>query len=235
MSSVAMPMPVSITRHVTASRASSFATSSATRPPGSVNLTALLSRFSRICMSMRPSVCTMVLSSGSTVSTWMRRSMASWLTSRSVETAVSFTSTWETSGCSLPAPILDRSRMSLISDSRCCPLSCTSSSFSTCWSVSGPQMRSSVASVMPRIALSGVRSSWLMLARNSSFRRAARARSVLASVSSSVRSATTVSRCARSEANCSRAFTSSETSLIAPMFMVGRLSNPGSTMNTWRT
>ncbi len=66
-----------------------------------------------------------------------------------------------------PASILDRSRMSLMSESRCRPEESMSCRYSSCLSLSSPNMRSSSASEKPMMALSGVRSSWDMLARNS--------------------------------------------------------------------
>ena len=68
---------------------------------------------------------------------------------------------------SLPASTLDRSRMSLIRLSRSWPASRTDRANSTCLAVRLPSGLS--ASSLARISrlLSGVRSSWLMLARNS--------------------------------------------------------------------
>ena len=63
-----------------------------------------------------------------------------------------------------PASILDRSRMSLIKASRCRPAPSTRSSGSrSCFSASAS---SRSISLTPMMALSGVRSSWLILARN---------------------------------------------------------------------
>ena len=66
-----------------------------------------------------------------------------------------------------PASILDRSRMSLMSDSRCRPDSRMSPRYSACLSLISPNIRSERTSEKPMIALSGVRSSCDMLARNS--------------------------------------------------------------------
>ena len=67
----------------------------------------------------------------------------------------------------LPASTLDRSRMSLISASRSLPAAWIVSANSTCWGCRLPSPFS--ASIRERISseFSGVRSSWLMLARNS--------------------------------------------------------------------
>ena len=66
-----------------------------------------------------------------------------------------------------PASILDRSRMSLMRDSRCRPDSRMSARYSACLSLISPNIRSASTSEKPMIALSGVRSSCDMLARNS--------------------------------------------------------------------
>ena len=71
------------------------------------------------------------------------------------------------SSVTVPDSILDRSRMSLISPRRSTPASWMSAANSTCLSVRLPWVFS--ASSFERISrlFSGVRSSWLMLARNS--------------------------------------------------------------------
>ena len=66
-----------------------------------------------------------------------------------------------------PASILERSRMSLMSESRCRPDSWMSFRYSACFSLISPNMRSVSTSEKPMIALSGVLSSCDMLARNS--------------------------------------------------------------------
>ena len=70
---------------------------------------------------------------------------------------------------SFPASIFERSRISLISPSRSCPPRCTQPSEASCSALSGPSTPASSASVNPRIAVIGVRSSWLTLARNRDF------------------------------------------------------------------
>jgi hypothetical protein len=57
--------------------------------------------------------------------------------------------------------------MSLIRESRCLPEDRMSCSYSACFSFTSPNIRSASTSEKPRIAFSGVRSSWDMLARNS--------------------------------------------------------------------
>ena len=68
---------------------------------------------------------------------------------------------------SLPASTLDRSRMSLIRLSRSWPASRTDRANSTCLAVRFPSGLSASSLARIRRLLSGVRSSWLMLARNS--------------------------------------------------------------------
>src|SRR5258705_3605178 len=66
-----------------------------------------------------------------------------------------------------PASTLDRSRMSLISDSKWRPEERMSSTYSFCLSFSSPKNFSSSTSEKPMIAFSGVRSSCETFARNS--------------------------------------------------------------------
>ncbi|MNT79813.1 hypothetical protein D3C72_2191920 [compost metagenome] len=69
-----------------------------------------------------------------------------------------------------PASIFDMSRMSLMTCRRCLPLSWMSRAYSEYFGEPiGPNMPASRISEKPRMALSGVRSSWLILARNSDF------------------------------------------------------------------
>ena len=66
-----------------------------------------------------------------------------------------------------PASIFDMSRMSLMTSSRYSPLSRMSREYSLYFSApSGPNIAASMISEKPMMALSGVRSSWLILARN---------------------------------------------------------------------
>ncbi|MNL70789.1 hypothetical protein D3C87_1958440 [compost metagenome] len=67
-----------------------------------------------------------------------------------------------------PASIFDMSRISLMTLSRCLPLSWMSRAYSEyLGEPTGPNMPVKRISEKPRMALSGVRSSWDMLARNS--------------------------------------------------------------------
>ncbi|MNS36239.1 hypothetical protein D3C72_684260 [compost metagenome] len=73
----------------------------------------------------------------------------------------------------LPASILDRSNTSLISSSRWRALRKTRSRPWRCLALTSPRLPFMTSSVKPRIEFMGVRSSWLMLARNSLFSRLA--------------------------------------------------------------
>ncbi len=91
-----------------------------------------------------------------------------------------------------PASILDRSRMSLSSVKRCAPLR----RMVCAWPrrSRGSRSPSRSRSAKPRMAVSGVRSSWLMLARNSLLARLADASARLARPRSRVRAETRASR-----------------------------------------
>ena len=70
------------------------------------------------------------------------------------------------SSVSLPASIFEKSRMSLISESKVWPASKATVRYSR-WR--GLSSVSSTSSAMPRMAFIGVRISWLMLARKAPF------------------------------------------------------------------
>ena len=119
-----------------------------------------------------------------------------------------------------PASILERSSTSLIRRSRCLPLVWMSASGSPNSAGTGPYSPSVSISVKPRIAFSGVRSSWLMLARNSDFALlACSSRSLSAPSSRAARRCSSSSRassrevalsCAASSPNSSRLRTVTE-------------------------
>ena len=88
----------------------------------------------------------------------------------------------------------DTSSRSLISASRCCPDPCTNASWRCCSSFNGPASPPCSTVVKPRIEFSGVRSSWLIVARNSDLRRSSSRSRRFASDSSRVRSCTRCSR-----------------------------------------
>src|SRR3546814_3771990 len=78
-------------------------------------------------------------------------------------------SDWSSDGA---LPIFDRSRMSLMIDSRWLALRRMSSEYSRyCGFPSGPKRPCSMISEKPMMAFSGVRSSWLMLARKADLAR----------------------------------------------------------------
>ena len=79
----------------------------------------------------------------------------------------SFMFTLDSSSSILPASTLERSRISLISWSRWRPLTSTLLMYLVCFSFSSPKVWSHRISEKPIMALRGVRSSWLILARNS--------------------------------------------------------------------
>ncbi len=136
--------------------------------PCSVNLTALASRFLRICCRRWLSASSWVGASGAALISRARPfctaigSKVSFRRCSTLDTArfSSTSSTW-------PASIRDRSRMSLINASRSLLDEWIAWAYLTCSAVSVPSLLS--ASSLARISalLSGVRSSWDMLARNS--------------------------------------------------------------------
>ncbi len=136
--SAAMPMPVSHTVNVTVCCSTSPVTSSPTRPPLGVNLTALESRLTRICLSRRSSawIVSIVLSSVELMLT--RCISASCVTMRRLVWQIRPTSIRAISSSSRPASIFERSRISLIRVSRCRPLSSMPRSDSPCFGVTGP-------------------------------------------------------------------------------------------------
>ena len=136
-----------------------------TVPPSGVNLMALEARLSSICFTLPGSASTspasttvdcsamlFVAASGSIV-------LMTWSTDSATDIMLSRSSIW-------PASTFERSRMSLIKPSRCLPLV-------VIWptnrlrvaSSNCPSLASLSSSEKPMIELSGVRSSWLMLAR----------------------------------------------------------------------
>src|SRR6185295_964554 len=169
-SSAGMPMPVSSTlKRVRSRPLSRFCASSILTTPRSVNLIALLVRLSRIWVSARRSVLTMISpfcaasSNFSPLASPSGRNPA-LTSSRTLRHATG-------SGCSstLPDSIFARSSRSLISDSRCLELDWIVVSCFACSGLSGPGSFISIVPVKPMIAFSGVRSSCDMLARKRSF------------------------------------------------------------------
>ncbi len=170
-------MPVSLTRKATTgpprttppgTSSSGAGSTDSSTPPRSVNFTALDSRLRSTCRSRESSVSRSAGAPGAVVIVnsrpfWpvMGRKVAStysmsWRSvTRSGETSI------------FPASTFDRSRMSLMSCSRSEPAEWMMPAYSTCF---GVRLREGFwASSWARMSrlLRGVRSSWLMLARNS--------------------------------------------------------------------
>ena len=186
----AMPMPVSVTAIRRKCWELSFplarvkgVISRVIFPDSGVNLTALLSRLIKTWRMRRLSTKTL----GSGLKEFLISNRMSFLSacclmkvrldlhreSRSV--GVQFSSIW-------PDSIFATSRMSLINSRRWeALLSTVCKALSWSWLIS-PKTCSCNPSVIPRIALRGVRSSWLILARNSSLRRVALDSSMLRSL-----------------------------------------------------
>ena len=167
-----MPMPVSRTVKRMISRPSPSVLS--TRPmlsstsPCSVNLRALDSRLRRIwCRRTR----SLWMTRGTPASTWVirRRALISAIGRRlaSSSTSMSWTLSGSSLSCIRPASTLARSSTSLISCSRSLPARWTISAWRDCFSVRLPALFWRNWSLRMRMLLSGVRSSWDMLARNS--------------------------------------------------------------------
>src|SRR5215510_5826008 len=161
-----IPMPVSATAMSIQLRPSTTFLTRSLTSPCLVNLQALLNRLSRICRSRM----------GSTVSC-PRFSCASrtsrFLFCSASCRAVPMTSSssgarFTVSGLSssLPASILERSSTWLMRPRRWVPARWTRRSGSSAFSVPKRGALLTIISVSPMMALSGVRSSWLMLATN---------------------------------------------------------------------
>ncbi len=172
-----IPIPVSRTRKATtapwprtpAGTSSSAAGSMRSSTlPRSVNFTAFDSRLRSTCRSRESSVSRSAGAPGAVVTVKSR--LFCIVIGRKVASTYSmsrFSSTRSGLMSIFPASTLDRSRMSLISCSRSEPAEWMICAYSTCF---GVRLREGFcASNCARISrlLSGVRSSWLMLARNS--------------------------------------------------------------------
>ncbi len=163
-----MPMPVSRTTALQRTRGSRPGTDSArtvrSTRPRSVNLMALPSRLSKICRTRVASASTHGVppssidrpSSIPLRSAWGCNQRCTWRTSSGRSTGSGWMRSW-------PASSADRSRMSLSSASRC-PADARAVCRRSRWA--GVSGLSASRSSMPSMPLNGVRSSWLMLARN---------------------------------------------------------------------
>jgi hypothetical protein len=186
-----MPMPVSETAIHTASRWTSRGSSPARpagagrgawvwtadkviRPSSGVNLDAFDRRLNSTCRTRVPSAMIGNGASSRLTSQCWRLAVRRLAVSATAPVIASRTSVAARVRAMRPASIFDRSRMSLISPSRCRPLRSTASRNSRCSSGTSPAPPLRMRSEKPMIALSGVRSSCDMFARNSPLRRAAR-------------------------------------------------------------
>ena len=165
--------------------------------PVSVNLIALLTRLIRICRSTRWSAVTTIGASGPSMCSLMPLPSAKGCNDSTTSSVTARQSTGSSATCTRPDSIFARSRRSLMMDSRCLPLVCTRRSWCSCSALSGPGSFISMVPVKPMMALSGVRSSWLMLARKLSLAWLARSSSTFCSCrSSSKRRRSVISRTA---------------------------------------
>ena len=122
----------------------------------------------------RSSILMLLIWGGIWLRIWIFLLNACCLTKTRLESQRFLTETDVISSSTIPDEILDRSRMSLISASKCSPLDSTIAIAFNCLSFSEPKISSLRDSDIPKIEFSGVRSSWLMLARNSSLSLVAR-------------------------------------------------------------
>ena len=164
-SSGLMPMPVSSTSISKCCLSSCRRPSRMVTPPWPVNLTALAVRLIRIWRSLASSP----LMWRGKAEDWSSSSRRPFSSARSrIISATSRTmaprSNGADSSCSLPASILAISSTSLMSASRCSPLRLMISSLSCSPAVRSGSRRMRLEK--PRMAFKGVRSSWLILARN---------------------------------------------------------------------
>ncbi len=167
--SSAMPMPVSVTVTLSSYGVSSGAAAMRSSTwPASVNLNALESRLRSTCCRRCSSV---KIDAGAPSSVWTSNSMpfcsATEPNARPTYSAIVSSSSGPGVISIFPASTLDRSRMSEMSDSRSAPAVWIVEANSICFSVRFCSGFS--ASSLERISseFSGVRSSWLMFARNS--------------------------------------------------------------------
>src|SRR5262249_53819128 len=165
-----MPMPLSATASSTQSRPSVTLRTRSATSPSFVNLQALLRRLSRTCLSrMESAVSAPRLSCASTTRRFLffSASCPPVPMTSSISRAKLIGSGLSSS---LPASILERSSISLMRLRRWVPAAFTRRRGSSAFSVPKRAALLTIISVRPMMALSGVRSSWLMLARNCDLR-----------------------------------------------------------------
>ncbi len=164
-----MPMPVSWTEMATGVCPSGPSSRRTVTDPSCVNLSALPTRLMITCLSLAESVstdfeCSGTSATSATLPSFTLACPSSWPT-------VSVTRCARSTGSMIssirPASTLARSSTSLISSRRCFPLARTRSRKFRSLSWRRPSRFFRRMLVKPMIELSGVRSSWLMLARKS--------------------------------------------------------------------
>ncbi len=197
-----MPMPSSTT--VIRTIAGPVPTSNRTRPPGLPYLIAFEPKFIRICASRVRSASTRGSPAGSAsgaIVISLRVAIGSSVDTTSPSTSP--TATGSTEIVMPPASILARSSTSSIRRSRCSPPRSTWCSRSSWRGASGSLRSRSSSWANPRIALSGVRSSWLIDDRNSLLAALARSAASRARRSSSAWSTSSVTSAIIATVPCS--------------------------------
>ncbi|MNO96942.1 hypothetical protein D3C76_886330 [compost metagenome] len=163
-----MPIPLSSTHRSRAIRSSASGSAVTWMPtkPLSVNLMALLSRLERICLKRSGSISTSQAAASTSISSLSCRPFCLASPSKILATDSTSSRSLARSGISVRRPdsILATSRMSPISSSSDRADSWATSS-GPLWLQLPQPLPSSASSSMPITALSGVRISWLMVAR----------------------------------------------------------------------
>ena len=192
--SIARPGPPSATRS-SSPQGSTLREDTTTGPPGRLYLTAFDSRLSSTCRSRIRSASTGGANGSTRLSTEIRARSASGRTSARHSSTSAAGAIGSVRSCTPPDSTVARSSTSSISASRRRPARRISPTVSD-WPVGSVAMPSSW--LKPRIAFSGVRSSWLIRDRNSVLAALACSARAVAAASSAVRSATRASSAALS-------------------------------------
>jgi hypothetical protein len=161
----AMPSPWSLTVSLVERSPRSRLTS--TRPSGWLNFTALESRQDTTCSSRSRSPSTAPAWGSSATWSRIRRASAEWRVDSTAAHTTSARSIGATSSRRLPEVMRDTSSRSSMRRVSATALRSMVSSACFCWSSATRPER--IILVHPRMALSGVRSSWFIVLRNSSF------------------------------------------------------------------
>ncbi len=149
-----MPMPVSATD--TSAISPSRRAPTSIRPPSSVNLRALDSRFRSTCFTFRSSPPIMPRRSSMVLPSRIPRRLARSRTRINAFSMAIGRSNSVSSSSMRPASIFERSRMSLMRERRCRPDSRMSWRYSVCFSLTSPNIFSARISENPMMAFSGV-------------------------------------------------------------------------------